>query len=434
LIKRYRTPEIEAIWSPEARTTTWLEVELAVCEALCEAGTIPHEDMARIRERAGFDLDRIVEIEKETKHDLMAFVRNVSERVGDAGRWVHFGVTSYDVIDTSLALMLSESVEVLDREIERLLGVVGRLTSRHAATPMIGRTHGVHAEPITFGFKLAGWYAELLRWRLRLSGAHDEVRVGKISGAVGIHGMLEPEIEARVCERLGVRPDPAGTQIVSRDRHAALLNVLAGLAASLERFATELRNLQRTEIREVAEGFTPGQTGSSAMPHKRNPWRSETICGLARLVRANAHAMVESVATWHERDLSNSSVERVVFPDSFHLVHFMLRRLAEILEGLRVSEERMSANLRLLGDAVFSEHLLLALVQAGMSREDAYAAVQHAAAAAWEGQDFRAAVLSDETITSLLTPHQIEECLSLTHHLRNARHTVKAVGLDEERE
>jgi adenylosuccinate lyase len=428
VIDRYSTPEIEAIWSPQARTETWLKVEIAVCEALAEAGVIPADAVARIGKDAGFDLERMAELEKETKHDLMAFVRNVAEHVGEAGRYVHFGVTSYDIIDTALGMMITRSVEVVSGEVASLRATVREMAERHIDTPMIGRTHGIHAEPITFGFKLAGWERELRRWLERLERAGTEMRVGKVSGAVGIHGTLDPEIEREVCERLGLQPDPAATQIVSRDRHAHLLCILAGIAASIERFATELRNLQRTEILEVQEGFSKGQTGSSAMPHKRNPWNSETLCGLARVVRGHALAMMESVATWHERDLSNSSVERIVLPDSFHLVHFMLRRLNRILQGLRVNEDRMKSNLSLLGDMVFSEHLMLALVGKGFSREDAYAAVQRAAAAAWEGGNFRQALESDTVVTAALSPEEIEQALNLAHHLRNARHALFADG------
>lgn len=426
MISRYTTPEIEAVWSQQSRTETWLRVELAVCEALCETGVIPKQDMERILASARFDLARMEELEKETRHDLMAFVRNVEEEVGDAGRWVHFGVTSYDIIDTSLGLMLGRSVDILLEALATLKSTVAGLAKRHERTPMMGRTHGIHAEPITFGFKIAGWGAELDRWISRLTAAGDEVRVGKISGAVGIHATLDPDVEQRVCERLGLRPDPAATQIVSRDRHAHLLNVLAGVAASLERFATELRNLQRTEIREVQEGFAKGQTGSSAMPHKRNPWNSETLCGLARVVRGNAMAMLESVATWHERDLSNSSVERIVFPDSFHLVHFMLRRLNGILQDLVVNEDKMRENLATLGDTVFGEHVLLALVAAGYPRAKAYAIVQRAAAAAWDGGSFRETIENDPEVTSALPKEKIAECMSLEHHLRNASHTLRA--------
>lgn len=415
-----------AIWSRQAKYQRWLEVELAICEAYAEAGVIPSEEMERISSRARFDLDRCDEIEKVTHHDLMAFVRNVSENVsppesGDrSSRWVHFGVTSYDVIDTALGMMLRDSCDVLAESLGRLRGQIGRLMAEHGATPCIGRTHGIHAEPITFGHKLDGWSEELRRSEIRIAQCREELAVGKISGAVGIHAHVPPELEAKICAKLGLTADPSSTQIIARDRHANFLSVLAVLAGSLERIATELRNLQRTEILEVQEAFAAGQTGSSAMPHKRNPWNSETICGLARVVRGNAHAMLESVMTWHERDLTNSSLERIVFPDTLQLVDFMANRLTRILAGLVVLPENMARNLRLMGDLVFSEHVMVALIRAGMSREEAYKTAQRHAAAAWDGADYRTSVSQDPEVRSRLTPEQIDEVFSLEHHLRNA--------------
>lgn len=431
MIERYTTPAMTAIWSRQAKYERWLEVELAICQAHAEAGAIPPEALKAIRERATFDLARCDEIERETRHDLMAFVRNLSENVGPEGRFIHFGVTSYDVIDTALGMMLRDSCRVLIESGERLIGQTARLAKEHIDTPQIGRTHGIHAEPITFGFKVAGWHAELHRNVERLRQIERDVAVGKVSGAVGIHAITSPELERRVCEILGLRPDEASTQIVARDRHAAFLNALALLGAGLERIATELRNLQRTEILEVQESFAQGQTGSSAMPHKRNPWNSETVCGLARLLRANAHAMLESVATWHERDLTNSSLERIVFPDSCHLADFMLNRLERILTDLRVFPERMAANLRHMGDLVFSEHVMIALIGKGMTREEAYKVAQRNAAKAWEGADFRETVASDRDVVSRLTPDEVSELFDLAHHLRHARHTLQAVGLGE---
>jgi adenylosuccinate lyase len=412
---------MSAIWSREAKYQRWLEVELAVCEAWAEEGVIPEEDWKTIRARASFDLARCDELEKETRHDLLAFVRNVSETVGmPAARWIHFGLTSYDVIDTALGMMMRDSCDILIASASSLDRQIVSLMTLHGQHPCIGRTHGIHAEPITFGHKLEGWSREIERSHSRLAASRVEVAVGKVSGAVGIHAHVSPQMEARICNALGLEPDPASTQIVSRDRHAHLLSTLAVLAASLERIATELRNLQRTEILEVQEAFESGQTGSSAMPHKRNPWNSETVCGLARVVRGNALAMLESVATWHERDLTNSSVERIVLPDTFHLVHFMLERLRHILSGLKVFPEAMQRNLRLMGDLVFSEHLMLALVRAGMSREDAYKVAQRAAALAWEGADFRRCVTEDPEVGALLDPGRLEEIFSLEHHLRFA--------------
>lgn len=468
MIERYTTPAMDAIWSREAKYARWLEVEIAVCEAHTEEGAILPEELAQIKSNAGFDLARCDEIEKETRHDLMAFVRCVAEYV-DRGqnpgphpapappstinhqpsafspslapsprtqhrgegvsRFIHLGVTSYDVIDTALGMMLRDSCGVLIDAAATLKTEMARLAREHAHTPCIGRTHGIHAEPITFGFKAAGWLAELDRNIERLNRCREEVAVGKVSGAVGIHAITSPSLESRVCERLGLKPDPASTQIINRDRHANLLNTLALLGAGIERVATELRNLQRTEILEVQEAFASGQIGSSAMPHKRNPWNSETLCGLARLLRGNALAMLESVASWHERDLTNSSLERIVFPDCFHLAHFMLERLTRILGGLQVFPERMKENLRRMGDLVFSEHLMIALIRAGLSREQAYEVAQRNAAKAWEGADFRESVESDTAVLALLSKEQIDEVFSLEHHLRNAGHTMQAVGL-----
>jgi len=429
VIERYQTADIAAIWEPGAKTQTWFDVEIAICRANEKLGRIPAGSSEEIAESASFDLKRMAELERETRHDLMAFVRNMAETAGESGKYIHLGVTSYDVIDTALALMLRKSLDALIRGAQALRKEVVRLAKEHANTPMIGRTHGIHAEPITFGFKLAGWHAELLRHEERLRRSREEVSVGKVSGPVGVHGVCGPEVESEVCRLLGLTPDPASTQIVSRDRHAAMLNALAVYGASLERFATELRNLQRTEILEVQEAFGDGQTGSSAMPHKRNPWNSETVCGLARILRGNAHAMVESVATWHERDLTNSSLERIVFPDSFHLADFMTKRLTEILKGLQVFPEQMNANLRKMGDLVFSEHIMVALVGKGMLREDAYKVAQRNASRAWEGADYRSAIEADPDVKARLSPAEVAECFDLDHHLRHVGHTLKASGV-----
>lgn len=429
MIDRYTTPKMTAIWSRQAKYQRWLDVEVAICEAHAEAGNIPASAVATIKQKATFSLQRCDEIELETRHDLMAFVRNLSENVGEDGRFIHFGVTSYDVIDTALGMMLRDSCDVLLDSAGALQNEIGRLAKEHAATPMIGRTHGIHAEPITFGFKVSGWYAELARNIERLKQVRADVAVGKVSGAVGIHAHTPPALETRVCELLGLQPDPVSTQIINRDRHAGFLNALALLGAGLERIATELRNLQRTEILEVQEAFAAGQTGSSAMPHKRNPWNSETVCGLARLLRANAHAMLESVATWHERDLTNSSLERIVFPDSCYLADFMLQRLTRILSGLHVFGENMERNMRQMGDLVFSEHVMMALIGKGLSREAAYKAAQRNAAKAWEGHDFQESVRSDPDVQANLSKDEVDELFSLTHHLRNATYSLHAAGI-----
>ncbi len=429
MIDRYCTPAMNAIWSREAKYQVWQDVEIAIVDAHVEFGSVDKASQAEIRSKAKFTLARCDELERETRHDLMAFVRCLSENIGEAGRYVHMGVTSYDVIDTSLGIMLRNSCDVLIESSEKLLKVIAELAKEHANTPQIGRTHGIHAEPITFGFKCANWYAELERNIVRLKQARTEVAVGKVSGAVGIHAVASPALEAVVCKMLDLEPDPATTQIINRDRHANFLNVLALMGAGLERIATELRNLQRTEILEVQEAFAAGQTGSSAMPHKRNPWNSETVCGLARLLRANAHAMLESVATWHERDLTNSSLERIVFPDSCQLADFMLNRLTVILSGLQVFPDRMMKNLRIMGDLVFSEHVMIALIGKGMSREAAYKVAQRNAAKAWDGKDFKSEVAADADVSSRLTPTEVEELFSLEHHLRYAAHTLEATGI-----
>lgn len=430
MIERYTTPAMNAIWSREAKYQVWQDVEVAIVEAHQELGAVPSEALQMIKSKAKFDIDRCDELEKETRHDLMAFVRNLSENIGEPGRFVHMGVTSYDVIDTALGIMLRDSCDVLLKSGEALSSEIARLATEHKDTPEIGRTHGIHAEPITFGFKCANWYAELQRNLDRLRQCRANIAVGKVSGAVGIHAITSPEMEKIVCSKLGLEPDPASTQIINRDRHAAFLNALALLGAGLERIATELRNLQRTEILEVQEAFAAGQTGSSAMPHKRNPWNSETVCGLARLLRANAHAMLESVATWHERDLTNSSLERIVFPDSCQLADFMLNRLTSILKGLHVFPETMMANMRKMGDLVFSEHVMIALVGAGMSREAAYKVAQRNASKAWEGHDFKTSVMEDEDVKARLNAAQLAEIFSLEHHLRNVGFTLQAVGIE----
>ncbi|MGQ9658112.1 MAG: adenylosuccinate lyase [Fimbriimonadales bacterium] len=428
MIERYQTPEMRALWSEEGKYRAWLEVEIAICEGLAHYGYIPADAPATIRARARFDPARIAELEQETRHDVMAFVRNLAENVGEAGRWIHYGVTSYDVVDTALAMRLKRSVERILAECDALQAQIRRLALEYLHTPMIGRTHGVHAEPITFGFKLLGWHAELERHRQRLQHLLPEISVGKVSGAVGIHANVDPRVEEFVCAQLGLTPDPASTQIVARDRHASLLCAFAVLAASLEKFATEIRNLQRTEILEVQEPFAQGQTGSSAMPHKRNPWNCETISGLARVVRANAHAMLESVATWHERDLTNSSVERIVIPDTCTLVHWMLRKFTNIMERLVVLPDNMRRNLERLGGLPYSEHVMLALIQKGLSREHAYKLVQRNAARVWDEQvPFLDALLSDPEVRQHLSEDEVRQCLSLEHHLRHLDTTVERV-------
>ncbi len=430
MIERYTRPEMAKIWDTEHRTQKWLEVELAVCDGLAEYGYIPREAAQTIRERARFDLQRMAELEKETRHDVMAFVRNVEENVGPEGRYVHYGITSYDVVDTALALLLRDSCDQLIARSQRLAEVIARLAKEHKHTPMIGRTHGIHAEPITFGFKLAGWYDEMQRNLQRLQFTREMVSVGKVSGAVGIHANVDPRVEEYVCAKLGLKPAPASTQIISRDVHATYLSTLSILAASLERFATELRNLQRTEILEVQEYFAPGQTGSSAMPHKRNPWNCETVSGLARVVRGYLIPALENIATWHERDLSNSSVERIILPDASILVDWMMWKLTDILEHLAVFPENMKRNLQKFGGLVFSEHVMLALVSKGLSRQQAYKLVQRNAAKAWEGADFQQSLKEDEEVRRVLSEEEIDRCFDLQHHLRYLDVTFQRLGLE----
>ena len=427
MIDRYCTPAMNAIWSRQAKYQRWQDVEIAICEGWAEVGVVPAGDLSEIQSKSAFTLERCDELELETRHDLVAFVRCLEENVGPAGRWIHYGVTSYDVIDTASAMMLRDSWSVLLESAGKLRETILGLAQEHMGTPCIGRTHGIHAEPVTFGFKCSNWLAELDRNIVRIRECKRDLSFGKISGAVGIHAVVDPAMEVSVLKRLGLEQEPASTQIVNRDKHANFLNTLALLGAGLERIATELRNLQRTEILEVQEAFAAGQTGSSAMPHKRNPWNSETVCGLARLLRGNAMAMLESVATWHERDLTNSSLERVIFPDSCQLADFMLNRMNRILSGLVVMPENMQTNLRKMGDLVFSEHLMVALVGKGLSRAAAYKVAQRNAAMAWDGHDFKSSVQEDETVKEHLSSDEIKHIFSLDHHLRNAQFTLDAV-------
>jgi adenylosuccinate lyase len=420
MIQRYTHPEMGAIWSDRRRYETWLEVELAATDAMAEEGLVPKDAAAELRAMAGFDVARIEEIEAITQHDVIAFTTAVAETVGPAARWLHFGLTSSDVIDTAQALQMREACGLIVRNIGVLMEAVRERAEEHRRTPMIGRTHGVHAEPMTFGLKLALWYAELQRDLDRVLRARDIVSVGKISGAVGTFAHLDPSIEARVCERLGLEPAPVSSQIIQRDRHAELLSALAITAASLEKFALEIRGLQKTEIGEVEEPFGKGQKGSSAMPHKRNPIGCEQIVGLARLVRANAIAAYENIALWHERDISHSSVERVILPDSFIALDHMLRRFTRIVRGMVVYPDRMLENLQRSRGVVFSGTLLLELAKRGISREQAYEWVQRNAMRAFhEKRDFKELMLADREVMNILTPAEVEKAFSLDDQLRN---------------
>jgi adenylosuccinate lyase len=420
MIPRYTLPEMAAVWSDQARLGHWLEVEILAVEAWARLGRVPDEDAEAVRQRASFTVERVRELEAVTKHDVAAFVQCVAESVGPAGRWVHFGMTSSDVLDTGLALQLRDAADLLLARLERLLGTVKRLALEHRGTVMIGRTHGVHAEPTSFGHKLANWAFQLDRDRDRLRRARETVSVGKISGVVGTYAQVDPRVEEEVCARLGLRPAEASTQIVSRDRHAEFVGAVTLLATTLDQIATEIRHLARTEVREVQEPFGEGQKGSSAMPHKRNPVRCERITGLARVVRGHLHTAMEDVVLWHERDISHSSAERVILPDATAAVDFMLAELTEVLAGLRVYPERMRANLDAGGGLAFSQAVLLALVEAGRSRDEAYAAVQRAAAAAWdEGGSFRVRLAEEPAVAETLTPGELEALFDPARYLRN---------------
>jgi adenylosuccinate lyase len=420
MVPRYTHPEMGAIWSDQRRYETWLEVELAATDAMAAAGVVPVTAAGELRARAAFDVARIEEIEQTTQHDVIAFTTAVAERVGAAARWLHFGLTSSDVIDTAQAVQMREACDLIVKNIAAVMEAVRGRAEEHRRTPMIGRTHGVHAEPMTFGLKLALWYAELQRDLDRVLRARDTIAVGKISGAVGTFAHLDPEIEARVCERLGLQPAPVSSQVIQRDRHAELLAALAITAASLEKFALEIRGLQKTEIGEVEEPFAKGQKGSSAMPHKRNPIGCEQIVGLARLVRANAMAAMENIALWHERDISHSSVERVILPDSFIALDHMLRRFTRIVRGMVVYPDRMRENLERSRGVVFSGTVLLELARRGVSREQAYEWVQRNAMRSFhEKKEFRALLLADRDLMQVLTPADVGKAFDLDDQLRN---------------
>ncbi|WP_416670200.1 adenylosuccinate lyase [Egbenema bharatensis] len=421
MIERYTLPEMGDLWTETYKYQTWLQVEIAVCEAQAELGYIPAEAVETIKAKASFDPKRILEIEAEVKHDVIAFLTNVNEYVGEAGRYIHLGMTSSDMLDTALAVQLVSSMDVILSQVEHLIQAIRYQAQQHRYTVMIGRSHGIHAEPITFGFKLAGWLAEMLRHRDRLCAVQKHIAVGKISGAVGTYANIDPRIEDLACRKLGLEPDTASTQVVSRDRHAEYVQALAVLTASIERFAVEIRNLQRTDVLEVEEFFSKGQKGSSAMPHKRNPIRSERLTGLARIIRSHAIAALENVALWHERDISHSSVERVMFPDCCILTHFMLVETTDLIKHLLVYPENMQRNMNVYGGVVFSQRVLLKLVEKGMSREDAYAIVQSCAHTAWNQPEgnFQALISDHEQVKSTLSDEEVGECFDPQHHLKN---------------
>jgi adenylosuccinate lyase len=425
MIARYTRPEMGAIWSEQHKYECWLEVELAASDALAELGEVPREAAQALRAHAAFDLQRIQEIEREVKHDVIAFTTAVSEHMqaqgaGEASRWLHYGLTSNDVVDTAQALQIKNASAILAQDLDRLLAALRQRAFEHRHTVQIGRTHGMHAEPITFGLKVALWWDELARQKTRFSGAAEEMRVGKVSGAVGTFAHLSLEAEEKICARLGLRAAPISSQVLSRDLHAHYIATLAGMAASLEKIALEIRHLQRTEIREVEEPFAAGQKGSSAMPHKKNPVTCEQICGLARVVRSNAQAAFENVALWHERDISHSSVERIILPDSTILMDYLLSKSTWLMDGLLVHGDRMKRNLDNTQGLIFSGQLLLDLAAAGMLREDAYRLVQGHALRAWQAEsDFRQAIQQDSQIATYLSPSQLALTFDVEHQLKN---------------
>ena len=431
MIDRYSRPVMKRVWSDESKYDKWLEVELAVCEAWTQAGVIPSEDMQKLRQ-ATYDNTLMEEVFQRTRHDVTAFLSSVTEGLGDEGRWLHLGLTSSDVLDTALSLQLVEAGQVLTEDIDALLDALKSQAITHRDTPMMGRTHGVHAEPITFGLKLALWWQEMLRQRARLQQAVDGIRFGKISGAVGTHATVPPHVEDRVCHTLGLEADPVSSQIVQRDRHAHFVTTLALIAASLEKFATEIRSLQRTEIREVEEPFSEGQTGSSSMPHKRNPELSERVCGLARVVRGHCTTALENVALWHERDISHSSAERIILPDSCLALDYILDLFTTVMRGLKVHPDRMWQNLESARGLLFSQRVLLALVEKGRPREKAYELVQRNAARTWdEGLDFRDLIRSDPEVTSYLLQDELSSIFDYGYYLRYIGDTFRRIGLAE---
>jgi len=420
VISRYTRPDMGRIWSEENRFRTWLTVEVAATETLAQAGLVPRSAARAIRERADFNLARIQEIEAEVRHDVIAFTTAVAEIVGPEARWFHYGLTSNDVVDTAQALLVKQASEIIRADLQRLAEVLKRRAWEFKDTPQIGRTHGIHAEPITFGFKLANWYSETQRNIQRFQSAAEDMRVGKFSGAVGTLAHLSPELEEKICARLGLKAAAVSSQVIQRDRHAAYSGVLAVIASTLDKIATEIRHLQRTEVREAEEYFSEKQKGSSAMPHKRNPVTCEQISGLARVVRSNAQAALENVPLWHERDISHSSVERIILPDSTTLVDYLLNKTTNLIDTMFIYPERMRANLESTGGLVFSGQLLLDLVEHGVSREDAYRMVQGHAMRAWkEGLNFRDLVLADQSITGRVPRKQIDKAFDLDRQLRN---------------
>jgi adenylosuccinate lyase len=428
MIERYTTPKMKFLWSDQNRFQKWLDIELLACEAQANLGIIPKSALPKIKKKAKFDVERIAQIEEKAKHDVVAFLTNLAENIGKEAKYVHYGMTSSDILDTSLSLLMREAGEVILQDLDKLSSNLKKKALEFKHTFMIGRTHGVHAEPITLGLKFALWYAEVQRNIERLKRAIETISVGKTSGAVGTFTNLDPRVEEYVCKKLKLKPAPISSQIIQRDRHAEFMTTLAIIASSIEKFATEIRSLQRTEILELEEGFAKGQKGSSAMPHKRNPITCERLCGLARLVRTNGQAALENITLWHERDISHSSVERVIIPDSTILVDYMLTQFTKIIENLLVYPDNMRKNLEKTGGMIFSGRLLLKLSPKAPSREEAYLIVQDNAMKAWnKNENFKDLIKNDQRVKKYLSEKEIEECFSLDYYLRNVDYIFKRV-------
>ncbi|MEK5271352.1 adenylosuccinate lyase [Aeribacillus sp. FSL K6-8394] len=432
MIERYTRPEMGAIWTEENRFKAWLEVEILACEAWAKLGVIPKEDVKKLRERASFDVNRIKQIEEETRHDVVAFTRAVSETLGDERKWVHYGLTSTDVVDTALSYLLKQANEILQKDLENFIAILRDKALEHKYTVMMGRTHGVHAEPTTFGLKLALWYEEMKRNLERFKRAREEIEVGKISGAVGTYANIDPFVEQYVCEKLGLKPAPISTQTLQRDRHAEYMATLALIATSIEKFAVEIRGLQKSETREVEEFFAKGQKGSSAMPHKRNPIGSENMTGMARVIRGMMLTAYENVPLWHERDISHSSAERIILPDATIALNYMLNRFGNIVKNLTVFPENMKRNMEKTLGLIYSQRVLLALINKGMTREEAYDLVQPKAMEAWERQvPFRELIEAEKQITTKLSKEEIDDCFDYNYHLKNVDYIFKRCGLEQ---
>lgn len=430
MIERYTLPAMGKIWQDEYRLTLWLKIQIAACEGWARIGKIPPEAVEVIKQKASYSWERVKEIEETTHHDVLAFLTNIAENVGDEAKYIHLGLTSSDMLDTALSLQLVEASDILLQKIDKLIAVLGEKALEYKDTLQMGRSHGIHAEPITFGLKFALWYDEMKRQKERLLFAREEIRVGQISGVVGTFANVDPRVEEYVCRNLGLKPAPVSTQIIQRDRHAFYVAVLAGIASSLDKIATEIRNLQRTDVHEVEEAFAKGQKGSSAMPHKKNPIIAERICGMARVIRANAQVALENVALWHERDISHSSAERVILPDSTIALDYILQKMIQTLEGLRVFPEQMKENMEKVYGLIFSQRVMLALIEKGVSRETSYAWVQQNAMKAWDNKSsFKDYVLGDSEIMGVLSSQEVGELFDYGYHTKNVDFIFRRVGL-----